>query len=110
MENEVPKYRKKKNNSSKSEKKSNHKHEYKDCLVLGRKNWGNQHYIPTLREYCVLCGKLGRKWELPNIKTGNTYQYLDADEAIKKYSYLQIFYANYLDDYVNLDEVRDELD
>lgn len=50
-ENEIPKYRKKKN---KTVKKSNHKHEYKECLV----------YVSDINgyflcKYCVECNKVG---------------------------------------------------
>ena len=50
-ENEIPKYKKKKN---KTVKKSNHKHEYKECLV----------YVSDINgyflcKYCVECNKVG---------------------------------------------------
>lgn len=49
-ENEVPKYKKKKN---KTVKKSGHKHEYKECLVYVDEVNG---YL--LCEYCVKCNKV----------------------------------------------------
>lgn len=50
-ENEIPKYKKKKN---KTVKKSGHKHEYKECLV----------YVSDINgyflcKYCVECNKVG---------------------------------------------------
>lgn len=49
-ENEIPKYKKKKN---KTVKKSGHKHEYKECLVYVDEVNG---YF--LCEYCVKCNKV----------------------------------------------------
>lgn len=49
-ENEIPKYKKKKN---KTVKKSSHKHEYKECLVYVDEVNG---YF--LCEYCVKCNKV----------------------------------------------------
>ena len=49
-ENEIPKYKKKKN---KTIKKSSHKHEYKECLVYVDEVIG---YF--LCEYCVKCNKV----------------------------------------------------
>lgn len=49
-ENEIPKYKKKKN---KTVKKSSHKHEYKECLVYVDEVNGY-----CLCEYCVKCNKV----------------------------------------------------
>ena len=49
-ENEIPKYKKKKN---KTVKKSSHKHEYKECLVYVDEING---YF--LCEYCIKCNKV----------------------------------------------------
>lgn len=49
-ENEIPKYKKKKN---KTVKKSGHKHEYKECLV-----YVNEINGYCLCEYCVECNKV----------------------------------------------------
>lgn len=49
-ENEIPKYKKKKN---KTVKKSSHKHEYKECIVYVSEINGY-----CLCEYCVKCNKV----------------------------------------------------
>ena len=49
-ENEIPKYKKKKN---KTVKKSSHKHEYKECLV-----YVDEMNSYCLCEYCVKCNKV----------------------------------------------------
>ena len=53
LDNEIPKYRKKKQSStSKSNTKSKHKHEYKEVLLIhnGRPHWATERKI---------CGKIG---------------------------------------------------
>lgn len=52
INNEIPKYRKKKHSSiSKSNAKSKHKHEYAECLLIHN----NRPYRAT---YCKICGKI----------------------------------------------------
>lgn len=60
-ENEIPKYKKKKN---KTVKKSNHKHEYKECLVHVSDING---YF--LCKYCVECNKVGNIMIITDEKT-----------------------------------------
>lgn len=43
-----------KNKYKKSRIKSNHKHQYKDCLILEKKS--KLYYKST---YCTICGKIG---------------------------------------------------
>ena len=53
IDNEIPKHRKKKQSStSKSSTKSNHKHEYKEVLLIhnDRPHWAT---------VCKICGKIG---------------------------------------------------
>lgn len=49
--NEIPKYRKQKPSKSKSTSKSDHKHQYEDCLLVNDENH------PHKAEYCTICGK-----------------------------------------------------
>ena len=52
IDNEIPKYRKKKPSSvSRSSDKSNHKHEYKEFLLI-------EKCKPHRAECCVICGKI----------------------------------------------------
>ena len=51
-ENEIPKYRKKRNSStSASKSKSSHRHEYSPCLLMEKGK-------PHLAEFCGICGKI----------------------------------------------------
>ena len=80
IDNEVPKYHKKKQSStSKSSTKSNHKHEYEPCLLIHN---GHPHWATV----CKICGKIG---DLHFFETERTeqgyYRSLDSDEVFKKY-------------------------
>ena len=90
-ENEIPKYKKKKN---KTVKKSSHKHEYKECLVYI--NEVNGYY---LCEYCVKCNKVkGVKLvSEKDEKLGEGYsRLLSNKEMLKKYKNLPIRRMNNL--------------
>lgn len=77
-ENEIPKYKKKKN---KTVKKSSHKHEYKECLVHVSDIDG---YF--LCKYCVECNKVGNitmitekdeelgEWYLPSMSNKEIFK------------------------------------
>ena len=56
MESDVPSYRKKKpSGKSKSEKRSDHKHEYETCIVkYVFFNWGQR---------CKVCGRIKTDWQ-----------------------------------------------
>ena len=56
-ENDVPKHKKKKKSSvSMANIKSNHKHEYVDCMLMDKK-------LYLKAQYCTLCGKIsGRQF------------------------------------------------
>jgi hypothetical protein len=106
---EVAKYKKKKNNSSRSEKKADHRHEYEDCIVSYTYDWADRHY--TCRErYCVICGKIN---EHRKFNESFTDHYIDSslngDESSfrEKYPDLPVFHLNkYTDGYVNLQEAQ----
>ena len=80
---EIPKYKKKKN---KTVKKSNHKHEYKQCLLYVDEieEW-------VLADYCIECKKrynmdvISEKVEVSNFERGLTKQ-----EKLKKYKNLTV--------------------
>lgn len=61
MDDEVGKYRKKKqSNISKSKYKSKHKHEYENCLIRYRyEMYGKKISSIQIASYCRLCGKIG---------------------------------------------------
>lgn len=61
QEYEIPKYKKpKKSNISKSNYKSKHKHQYKECLIQYSIVFAGKTFINTkLYGYCFICGKIG---------------------------------------------------
>lgn len=84
IDNEVPKYHKKKQSSiSKSSTKSKHKHEYKPCLLIHN---GHPHWATT----CKICGKIDdlHFFETEKREDG-LYKQLDYDEVIEKYKDLE---------------------
>lgn len=91
-ENEIPKYKKKKN---KTVKKSSHKHEYKECLVYI--NEVNGYY---LCEYCVKCNKV-KELKLVSEKDETLgeghLRLLSNKEMLKKYKNLPMRRMNNLD-------------
>lgn len=84
IENEIPKYRKKKlSSTSKSSIKSKHKHEYVECLLI-------HNNYPHRGTYCKICGKIGdlHFFEAEKREDG-LYRQLDYDEVYEKYNNLE---------------------
>ena len=79
--NEIPKYKKKK---KKQVKKSNHKHQYKQCLVYDKKM--NTLY---LGDYCIICDKINNLVK-PHILEQGWSRNLSKAEILLKYKYLEI--------------------
>ena len=65
QENEIPKYLKQKeSNISKSNRKSNHKHHYEECLIQYRSTFiGKTHLNTGLYTYCTICGKINERFK-----------------------------------------------
>lgn len=61
QENEIPKYHKTtESNTSKSNRKSKHKHQYEECLIQYPITLAGRIHISTkLYGYCSICGKIG---------------------------------------------------
>lgn len=68
QENEIPKYLKStESNISKSNRKSKHKHHYKECLIQYKWNFKSNVFTQEEKErihtslcsYCTICGKIG---------------------------------------------------
>lgn len=90
IDNEIPKYHKKKQPStSKSSTKSKHKHEYEPCLLIHN---GHPHWATV----CKICGKI---YDLHFFETEHTedgfHRSLDDDEVFEKYKDLE---KHYIDD------------
>ena len=62
-ENEIPKYLKStESNISKSNRKSKHKHQYKECLIQYPFTFlGNSRINTGLYSYCSICGRINTK-------------------------------------------------
>lgn len=62
-EQEIPRYKKStESNISKSNRKSKHKHQYKECLIQYPISFAGKDRIQThLCSYCIICGKIGEK-------------------------------------------------
>lgn len=96
--NEIPKYRKKKPSKSKSASKSDHKHQYDDCLLVDEKN------RPHKAEYCVICGKINnvKAFETERID-GGRFRMLTCDDIFQKYKSLKQFQVKDMwDKYVSI--------
>lgn len=97
----IGKYKKRKeSNVSKSKRKSNHKHEYKDCLLIDKDNRSHKG------KYCKICGKINdliffetKKLEYSKYLTLT----LTNEEVYEKYKNLEKFYVDSIwDKYVVL--------
>ena len=98
IENEIPKYIKKKDSSvSKSKHKSKHKHEYEDCLLVVD---GYTHKS----EYCKICGRIGRIKFFESKRTKEGFlTFLNKQEIYDKYKEFEIKEINnFSDKYVSL--------
>lgn len=112
MDDEVGKYRKKKqSNMSKSKYKSKHKHEYESCLIrYTYKMYDKEFSSIQIASYCRLCGKIGGNIDSSRKvveKTENGfYRMLNSEEVLKLNNDLPVFDVNGLDDkYVVLENI-----
>ena len=115
QENEIPKYLKQtESNTSKSNRKSKHKHQYEECLIQYPIAFAGRTHISTkLYGYCSICGKMGSvkngkyKAELEQLEKSrqdnSNFLIAISDEEIYKrfHNKLPIFYiddpfANYV--------------
>lgn len=95
---EIPKYRKKKQSKSKSANKSDHKHQYENCLLVDDEN------RPHKAEYCKICGKINnvKAFETERID-GGRFRMLTDDEVFQKYKDLEQFQVKDMwDKYVSI--------
>lgn len=80
---EIPKYKKKKN---KTVKKSNHKHEYKQCLL-----YVDEMDDYVLADYCISCNKVGNIYVISEkIEGSNLERGLTKKEKLNKYKNLSV--------------------
>lgn len=77
---EIPKYLKsKQSNTSKSNRKSKHKHYYEECLIQYPITFaGKTHICTRLDGYCTICGKIG------SVKNGKYKAELEQEEKLRQ--------------------------
>lgn len=111
-EQEIPTYRKSINsNVSKSRRKTDHKHNYEECLIQYRSPYFDKENIFThLASYCTICGKLGPKFkgeksivtdykEIIDSPIGKVIRVLSGEELYKRYKdALPIFFLKDISD------------
>lgn len=86
-DNEIPKYKKK---STKTVKKSKHKHTYKNCLIYDKNL--KQHFVG---EYCTVCNKIGSFKMSDTASHGNNYsRILSEEELVEKYKDYEVREVN----------------
>ncbi len=102
MENydEIPKYRKKKSSKSKSANKSDHKHQYKDCLLVDEEN------RPHKAQYCKICGKINNIIFFETERVDERFRRMLTDnEVLQKYKDLEQFQVKSMwDKYVTINK------
>lgn len=109
MNDEVGKYRKKKqSNTSKSKYKSKHKHEYKSCLICYRVHGKKLAFI-NIASYCTVCGKIGKNIDHSRRVTektdSSTYRMLSPDEVLKRNNDLLLFEVEFGDKYISVENI-----
>ena len=112
FDNDVPKYRKKKSNSSRSEKRADHKHDYQRVIVGNRLGSGAWHWSKR----CSVCGRFGLDKTMTNeFLKPNTFDnvwrlfaYLSLDEVRQKYPDTPIYKFDYMTDKYTLIEREEE--
>lgn len=112
--NDIPNHKKA---SCKNNKKSNHKHVYKECYILHENAYfsGKNRFSMEVKTYCPICGKLGYA---PNVlgleefydENGNKfYRQLTPQEQYDKYGKLPVFVASFLQRHVDLNNLSYKL-
>ena len=123
QENEIPKYLKStESNVSKSNRKSKHKHHYKECLIQYKFSFLNSpnknHVNTSLYTYCTICGKINERTKENKsivkdyIKTvdtpiGKCYSRISDEELYEEYhDKLPVFFVEdiFKDKYVDLEQ------
>lgn len=96
FEDEIPKYRKKRQKNK--VKKVDHKHKYKKSLLHIEKD---DSYF--LCRYCTICGRINDYWS-DNVLLDNGYfRIMTKEELLKKYRKYEIkTISNYCDKYVTV--------
>lgn len=125
QENEIPKYLKQKeSNISKSNRKSKHKHHYKECLIQYKWNFKSNAFTQeekermhtSLSSYCTICGKISDRFKenksivkdyrrTIDTPIGKCYSLISDEELYEKYhDKLPVFFVEdiFKEKYVDL--------
>lgn len=106
LQNDIPKYRKKKSQESKSEKRSDHKHQYVKSIKIVSYREGTVNWIHWSK-HCSICGRQGgkandcfndRDFKLPQFQTEPYIRilghYMSYDDICKKFPDVPIYRNN----------------
>ena len=107
QENEIPKYLKPtESNTSKSNRKSKHKHQYEECLIQYKSTFAGKTHLNTgLYIYCTICGKINERFKKNksivkdyvrevNSPIGKCYSRISDEELYEKYhNKLPVFFV-----------------
>lgn len=95
FDDEAIRYRKKSDsNKSKASSKSDHKHQYKGCLIRVVSNGHPENRVHSA-DYCVICGKLNNIKFFETIKTSdNHYRVMTNSDILDMYPDRDIFDIN----------------
>ena len=120
QENEIPKYLKPtESNTSKSNRKSKHKHQYEECLIQYKSTFAGKTHLNTgLYIYCTICGKINERFKENksivkdyvrevNSPIGKCYSRISDEELYEKYhNKLPVFFVEdiFKEKYVNLEQ------
>ena len=122
QENEIPKYLKStKSDSSKSNRKSKHKHLYDECLIQYKFMFAGKTHLNTgLYTYCTICGKINERFKEnksiikdyirevnSTIKNRKCYSHIPDEELYEKYhDKLPVFFVEdiFKEKYVDLEQ------
>lgn len=112
MDEEVGKYRKKKqSNTSKSKYKSKHKHEYESCLIrCTYEVYDRKISSIQIASYCKICGKIGcnidHSRKVTEKMENGFYRRLSSEEILRANDDLPEFDVNdWNDKYVSLENI-----
>lgn len=115
----ISKYRKNTgSNISKIEKKSKHKHQYKECLIQYQFSFMGKNNLHTeLSSYCSICGKIGDRFSKEKsiveektlhkqLLNGMKYlTHMSGKEIYEQYhNILPVFNAEFNDKYIDLNQ------
>ena len=88
LDSELPRHKKRrKSSTSDAKRKSKHKHEYVDCVLIKK---DGEHIESAYKgTYCTICGKIGKINFFESRKEGCLHTLLSTNEILEKYQKLE---------------------